>query len=85
MEGHRDLRYNTNRQKRRMIMPLFEVAMIEVPTANEMKEGAVEKMLMEPTPVIANDQQTAAIQAAVKSGVNVEDMSRVQVLVRPFR
>lgn len=64
-------------------MPLYEVAIIERPTKKQAEEGATEKLLMEPTPVIARDPQSAGIAAALKAKLDV-DMERAEVLVRPF-
>lgn len=65
-------------------MPLYEVAMIEMPTKKELEEGSVEKLLVEPTAVVAPNDQSAAIQVAMKAKLEV-DMARVKVLVRPFQ
>jgi len=65
-------------------MPLFEVAMLEVPTEKQAKDGAVETLLVEPTAVVAPDGQSAAIQVAMKVALKA-DMARVKVLVRPFQ
>lgn len=67
-------------------MPLFEVAIIQQPTKKEAEEGTgQEKLLFGPAAVLARDGQTAAITAV--TGPNAPqgiDMSRAQVLVRPF-
>ena len=67
-------------------MPLFEVAIISKPTKKEVEEGTgAEKLVFGPAAVIARDQQTAAIVAV--TGPNTPagvDMSRAEVLVRPF-
>lgn len=67
-------------------MPLFEVAIIQKPTKKEAEEGtAVEKLLFGPKAVLARDAQTAAI-TAVTGGDAPQglDMTRAEVLVRPF-
>ena len=67
-------------------MPLFEVAILERPTKKEVEEqGAVEKLVYGPKPVIANDAQSAGI-AAVMGKTDIPDfkIERAQVLVRPF-
>lgn len=67
-------------------MPLFEVAMIEKPTAKEVESGAVEKLVMSPISVIARDQQSAGVIAVMQNKEKIVcDMSRVEVLVRPFK
>jgi len=64
-------------------MPLFEVAMIKVPTPKEMEEGAAEELVVPITAVVAGNEQSAAIQVAMTKKLDI-DMARVQVLVRPF-
>jgi hypothetical protein len=67
-------------------MPLFEVAIIQPPTKKEAEEGTgVEKLLFGPKAVLARDGQTAAIAAVTGSDAPQGiDMTRAQVLVRPF-
>jgi len=64
---------------------LFEVALVQQPTKKEQEEGQMEKLIMPPTPVIARDDQSAAVAAVLQAKEKIEcDMSRIQVLVRPF-
>jgi hypothetical protein len=67
-------------------MPLFEVAIIQRPTKKEVDEGTgIETLLFGPSPVVARDEQSAAIAAV--TGPNKPatlDMSRAEVIVRPF-
>lgn len=66
-------------------MPLFEVAIIEKPTKKEIDEGTgVEKLVFGPKPVVARDGQSAAIAAVMGGEAPKVDMSRAEVLVRPF-
>ena len=67
-------------------MPLFEVALIKHPTKKEREDGGLETLVMEPTAVLARDQQSAGVQAVLKKSAEIDDadMSRVEVLVRPF-
>jgi hypothetical protein len=67
-------------------MPLFEVAIIQQPTKKESEEGTgVEKLLFGPKAVLARDSQTAAISAVTGTDAPQGlDMSRAQVIVRPF-
>ena len=67
-------------------MPLFEVAIIQRPTKKEIDEGTgVETLVFGPKPVIARDQQSAAIAAVMDGGVkDGTDRTRMDVLVRPF-
>lgn len=67
-------------------MPLFEIAIIQKPTKKELDEGTgVEKLIFGPKAVMAKDGQSAAITAVTgpdaPSGL---DMTRAEVLVRPF-
>lgn len=65
-------------------MPLFEVAIIEKPTKKECEEGGQERLAFGPVPIIAADEQSAAI-AAVLDGQKIDiDRTRMEVLVRPF-
>jgi hypothetical protein len=65
-------------------MPLFEVAIIEKPTRKEAEEGATEKLVFGPTPVIAKDQQSAVVVALLGENRPSVDMNKAEVLVRPF-
>ena len=67
-------------------MPLFEVAIVQQPTKKETEEGTgVEKLLFGPKAVLARDGQTAAIAAVTGPDAPKDlDMTRAQVLVRPF-
>jgi hypothetical protein len=67
-------------------MPLFEVAIIQKPTKKEAEEGTgVEKLLFGPKAVLARDAQTAAITAVTGPEAPKDlDMTRAEVLVRPF-
>jgi hypothetical protein len=66
-------------------MPLYEVAVVQTPTVREEEEGKIEKLVMPPTPIIAEDQQSAALNA-IMSNPDAQKIpsSRRQVLVRPF-
>ncbi len=65
-------------------MPLFDVAILEKPTKNELEEGASEKLILGPVSVIAVDEQAAAISAVMDAKDIKIDRSRMEVLVRPF-
>jgi hypothetical protein len=67
-------------------MPLFEIAIIQKPTKKELEEGTgQEKLLFGPKPVVARDGQSAAIAAVMgEDSPKGLDMSRAEVLVRPF-
>jgi len=65
-------------------MPLFEVAILELPKNKDAKEGELETLVLKPTTVVATDEQNAAI-VAVMENTNIKvDRKRMQVLVRPF-
>lgn len=64
---------------------LFEVALIKTPTKKEQEDGKAEELILAPTAVIASDDKAAAVQAVAQNKDKVpSDLSRVQVLVRPF-
>lgn len=65
-------------------MPLFEVAILEIPTKKELEEGGAEKLVLGPKAVVASDSQSAAIAAVMDSTEIKIDRTRMQVLVRPF-
>lgn len=66
-------------------MALYEVALIEKPTPKELEEGRVEKLILPPTAVIAKDDKSAGVQAVMQNKDKIQaDLSRVEVLVRPF-
>lgn len=64
-------------------MPLFEVAIIEIPTKTEVEAGKSERLVVAPTAVCAKDAQTAAIRVSMDTKMEI-DLDRMQVLVRPF-
>lgn len=64
---------------------LYEVALIEKPTSKEREEGKVEKLILAPTAVIAQDDKSAGVQAVMQNKDKIQgDLSRIEVLVRPF-
>jgi hypothetical protein len=66
-------------------MPLFEVAILELPTKVEAENGKGETLVLAPRAVVANDAQSAAIAAVMDTESPVAvDRSRMKVLVRPF-
>jgi hypothetical protein len=68
-------------------MPLFEVAILELPTKKEIEEGTgEEKLAFGPQSVVAKDGQSAAIKAVLENAeaAGKVDKARMQVLVRPF-
>lgn len=66
-------------------MPLFEVAIIEVPTKKEVEEGtSEEKLVFGPSPIIARDASMAGIKVVMANREIDVNQSKMQVLVRPF-
>lgn len=64
---------------------LYEVALIQKPTENEIKEGKSEVLILPPTAVLAQDDHSAAVKAVSDNKDKITaDLSRVTVLVRPF-
>lgn len=66
-------------------MPVFEVVIIQKPTKKELEDGGCETLLLGPKAVVARDAQAAAIGAMMgdEAPKNV-DLSRIDVLIRPF-
>ena len=65
-------------------MPLFEVAILEMPTKKEKEEGGQEKLVFGPKAVVARDEQGAGTAAVMDNPDVKVDTSRMQVLVRLF-
>lgn len=64
---------------------LYLVALIQKPTKKEEEEGKQESLILAPTPVIAKDDKSAAVQAVAANKDQISaDLSNVEVLVRPF-
>lgn len=65
---------------------LFEVAILLKPTKKEAEEeGKLETLVFGPKAVTARNGQSAAIAAVLGDAADLKlDMSRAEVLVRPF-
>ena len=64
---------------------LYLVALIQKPTKKQEENGQQEKLILAPTPVIARDDKSAAVQAVSSNKDKIEgDLSNVEVIVRPF-
>jgi hypothetical protein len=64
---------------------LYEVAILQTPTENEQKEGKGETLILAPTPVVATNDRAAGVKAVLDNKDKITaDLSRVNVLVRPF-
>lgn len=67
-------------------MPLFEVAILEMPTTTQVEgEGKLERLAFGPTAIIAKDEESAGAAVILEHKDNIEvDRNRMKVLVRPF-
>jgi hypothetical protein len=66
-------------------MPLYEIALIQNPTKKEAEDGKVAVIILPPTAVIATDDRAAAVIAVANNRDKITgELSRVEVLVRPF-
>jgi hypothetical protein len=74
------------RERGDLNVPLFEVAILQLPTAQELERGKCEKLVFGPKTVVANDHASAGIAAVMESkeGLPELDVNRLQVLTRPF-
>lgn len=65
---------------------LFEVAVLEKPTKEQAKEGACEKLVFGPKPVVATDDRNAAIAVVIDNAAEFANVAkdRMEVLIRPF-
>ena len=64
---------------------LYEVALIHKPSPKELEDGKQEVLILPPTAVIAKDDKSAGVIAVMQNKDKIEgDLSRVEVLVRPF-
>lgn len=66
-------------------MPLFEVAILELPVKKKDEEG-IEKLIFGPECMIAKSDKAAANRALIQNADKLADVDpdRLQVLVRPF-
>lgn len=67
-------------------MNLFEIAILEVPTKKQMEdEGKKARIVVEPTCILAKDEQTALMRLAKDGKIPSDaDEDRLNVLIRPF-
>lgn len=69
-------------------MPLFEIAVLEVPTAADLKNDPAveEKLVLGPITVVAKDVQAAGFAMVMEHADRLKQINktRMQVLVRPF-
>ena len=62
---------------------LYQVAVMEKPTKKARDNGKLERLVVEPTFIVANDPQSAAISVFRKNDIEVDE-NRMEILVRPF-
>lgn len=67
-------------------MPLFEVAILKVPTEKEEEDGKKEELVFNPKFVVAATGQSAAQNIFIKEAASLADydVDTLEVLVRPF-
>lgn len=67
-------------------MPLFEIAILEMPKAKKDEERGLEKLVFGPACVVAKDSQSAALRCVMDNpdAFKSIDKDRMNVLVRPF-
>lgn len=65
---------------------LYEVAIVEKPTAEQSKEGKSEKLIFGPKAIIASDDRNAAIAVVIDNAADFANVAkdRMEVFVRPF-
>lgn len=68
---------------------IYWIAAVEKPKKIKVKEGeeetnGKEKLLLNPTAIIAKNEQSAAFQVARMEELKDADPDRVEILVRPF-
>jgi len=65
-------------------MPLYEVAVISIPSKKELEEGGTEKLIFGPKAVVAKNEQAAVFGVAQADEIKGADLNKLQVLVRSF-
>lgn len=66
-------------------MPLYEIAVLSVPSKKESEEGITEKLLFGPKAIVAGNDQAAVFGVVQgEAALNGIDFSKIRVLVRPF-
>ena len=65
---------------------LFQYAILWHPTEKQVKEeGLKSKVLTEVTTILANDQQSASMAAAMKIPTDMQnELDQIQIAIRPF-
>lgn len=66
-------------------MPLYEIAVMSIPSKKELEEGEVEKLLYYTNPPIcAKNEQGAIFQLAMVPALKDIDMNKATLMIRPF-
>ena len=68
-------------------MPLYQIGVSELPTLKGVKRGEVERIIVEPSSYMADNEQAALIACAVKNSKKLEKLeaNRLRVYVSLFR
>lgn len=75
---------STGKTRRKNDM-LYLVALVQKPTKKGEEDGEQEKLILPPTPIIARDDKSAAVQAVASNKEKITaDLANVEVIVRPF-
>jgi hypothetical protein len=66
-------------------MKLFQYAILWTPTEDEHKEGKRARIIVEPTPVLARDQDGATMLAGrAIPAESIDSLDQLEIAVRPF-
>lgn len=68
-----------------MASGIYEVIIVEVPSAKEQETGAVERIVVGPVSISATSKEAAIVAASGMSKITpLPDANRLKVIVRPF-
>ena len=75
---------NTNQKQTKGNSMIIEVAVVSVPSLVAQQNGAVEKLILAPTPVVAQDERAAIVSAVLANHKNFDKVepSTLKVVVR---
>jgi hypothetical protein len=65
-------------------MPLYEVAILEHPTKEDIDRGQLPELKFGPEAIVARDPNGAAVKAVLDGAAKDVDKDRMEVIVRPF-
>ena len=64
---------------------LFQYAVLWHPTVKEIEDGKKSKVIVEPKTILANDQQSAAMSAAMEIPAEYKaQLDQIEIAMRPF-